>query len=65
MSHSIDKQRTALEQTKQAALAWWESLRPVDWSLRQHIDNPTVNTASANERRMAEAVAASVECGAI
>jgi hypothetical protein len=65
MAHSIEIQRSALEQTKRAALAWWEELRPFGWSLRQHLDNPTVNTFSKAESKMAECVAAAVECGAI
>lgn len=46
-------------------LAWWEELRPLGWSLRQHLDNPTVNTTSAAESKLAECVAEAVQCGAI
>lgn len=65
MAHSIDKQREVMEQTGLAALAWWEELRPLGWSLRQHLDNPTVNTTSAAESKLAECVAEAVQCGAI
>lgn len=54
-----------MEQTRLAALAWWEELRPLGWSLRQHLDNPTVNTTSAAESKLAECVAEAVQCGAI
>lgn len=65
MAHSIDKQREVMEQTRLAALAWWEELLPLGWSLRQHLDNPTVNTTSAAESKLAECVAEAVQCGAI
>lgn len=65
MAHSIDKQREVMEQTRLAALAWWEELRPLGWSLRQHLDKPTVNTTSAAESKLAECVAEAVQCGAI
>lgn len=65
MAHSIDDQRTNLTGLQQAALHWWEMHRPIGWTLRQHLDNPRVNTATPAERQLAESVAAAVECGAI
>lgn len=65
MPHSIDKQRDALAGVQRAALAWWESRRPAEWDLRQHLDTPAVNTHSPSDHRLAERVAAAVECGAI
>jgi hypothetical protein len=51
------KPKTDIERT---ALNWWRSLRPYAYSQRQHLANPLVNTMSAAEKRLANAVAAMV-----
>lgn len=43
-----------------AALGWWESRCPIGWTLAQHLDNPTVNTATLAEEGLALVVAARV-----
>lgn len=66
MTVTIEKQRDAQAATLQAALAWWESRRPVGYTLREHLDNPTVNArGSKAETTLAAAVAAAVEVGVI
>lgn len=40
-----------------AALNWWASLRPVGYTMEDHLKNPTVNTTSYAEERLANAVA--------
>ena len=40
-----------------AALCWWASLRPVGYTMEDHLKNPTVNTTSYAEERLANAVA--------
>ena len=40
-----------------AALCWWASLRPVGDTMEDHLKNPTVNTTSYAEERLANAVA--------
>ena len=65
MAHSIEKQRKALQSLDRAALAWWEQLRPDNWTLREHLENPTLNTKSAAEQALAAAVAAAVSLGAV
>lgn len=63
--HSLDKQRESLAALQQSALTWWEMRRPTRWSLAQHLRNPGVNTATPDELRLAKAVAAAVDCGAV
>lgn len=65
MALTIDKQREAGDAVLAAALAWWEAQRPLGWDLRKHLDNPTVNTQSAAEHTLAQAVADAVEVGRI
>lgn len=66
MAVTIENQREAQAAALQAALAWWESRRPVSWTLRQHLDNPAVNAhGSEAEKTLATAVAAAVEVGVI
>lgn len=65
MAHSLEKQRQALSELQAATLAWWEGHRPVGWDLREHLNNPDVNTTSTRDRLLAQAVAAAVECGAL
>lgn len=40
-----------------AAVAWWKGHRPVDWSDRDHLHNPTIN---AHDTEKSEALAAAV-----
>ncbi len=61
----VTEQHDTKAATLQAALAWWEALRPVSWTLRQHLDNPTINAGSKVEKALATAVAKAVEAGAI
>lgn len=65
MAITIERQREASDAVLQAALAWWETCRPVGWGLRQHLDNPRVNMRNEAEKRLAETVAAAVEIGLI
>lgn len=59
-------QRNAQSALLQAALSWWESLRPAGWDLRQHLDHPIVNAeGSEAETDLARAVASAVECGVL
>jgi hypothetical protein len=44
-----------------AALNWWASLRPVGYTMEDHLKNPTVNTTSYAEERLANAVAGYIE----
>jgi hypothetical protein len=41
-----------------AAVRWWARHRPVDWTLQDHMDNPTINTATPAEKKLALVVAA-------
>jgi len=43
-----------------AAVKWWRGRRPYEYRLKEHLDNPTVNTHDHNERRLAKAVAAAI-----
>ena len=39
----------------EAAMAWWRGRRPLEYSLRQHLSNPTINTMNDSERKLARA----------
>lgn len=39
------------------AMTWWQSLRPLVWDEAKHLAHPTVNTTTAAEKQLAEAVA--------
>lgn len=65
MDHSLDAQRDALALLQRAALAWWEEHRPADWTLRAHLDSPTVNTHGPVENELAVRVATCVEIGSL
>jgi hypothetical protein len=40
-----------------AAVAWWRSRRPLDFSEDEHLANPTVNTTDGAEADLARAAA--------
>lgn len=46
------------ERVLAAALAWWRMHRPLAYSEAEHIANPTINTTSESEKKLARAVAA-------
>lgn len=46
-----------IETVHGVAYQWWKSRRPVSFTEADHIANPTVNTTSAAEAAMAQAVA--------
>jgi hypothetical protein len=39
------------------AIHWWMGRRPVGWSDKEHLDNPTINCPTDRERSLALAVA--------
>ena len=39
-----------------AAESWWLGLRPINWTEAQHIENPTVNTTTDNEKALAKSI---------
>jgi hypothetical protein len=39
------------------AVRWWRSKRPIAWSETRHLANPTVNTCTDSEKRLATHVA--------
>ena len=46
-----------------AAIQWWEMHRPIAYTKQQHIENPSVNTATASEKQLAIHVAEYVKKG--
>lgn len=40
------------------AIEWWESKRPADWGLKEHLKHPHVNCSTKAEQNLATAVAA-------
>lgn len=36
-----------------AALYWWRQHRPVAWTEREHLDNPTINCIGVTEKQLA------------
>lgn len=45
------------ETLKKEILKWWYQFRPKGWSIRAHIENPTVNTTNEWNTRMAKIAA--------
>jgi hypothetical protein len=52
--------RTPLEQ---AAIRWWRSKKPCVYTLAEHLANPTINTTTDWEKRLAQAAAKAVRGG--
>lgn len=46
-----------------AALNWWKSHRPCDYSRKEHLDNPEINCMRGADHPLAVAVAAYVKGG--
>ena len=42
---------------EKAALAWWRGRRPVYFDETEHLKNPTINTTTDTEKRLASSVA--------
>jgi hypothetical protein len=40
-----------------AAKVWWKEKRPLDYSYKKHLENPTINTTTEAEKTLARAVA--------
>jgi hypothetical protein len=40
-----------------AAEVWWKARKPADWTLEQHLANPTINCEGDGERQLAQAAA--------
>jgi hypothetical protein len=40
-----------------AAAVWWKAHKPADWSLEQHLADPTINCDGDGERQLAQAAA--------
>ena len=51
------REEKARKEVERAALAWWSYLRPLGWTLDEHLAKPCVNTAGARETRVALACA--------
>lgn len=47
----------------EAAINWWEMLRPCVFNRKQHTENPAINTTSMAERNLAEAIGALFQAG--
>jgi hypothetical protein len=45
------------------AIAWWEGVRPLSFTLEDHLANPRINTSTDREKRLAEAVATYLQKG--
>lgn len=57
MDNKVDKRATILLELADAAVVWWVGKRPLAMSLQKHLENPTLNTATDREKRLALAVA--------
>jgi hypothetical protein len=47
-----------------AALSWWKWKRPVEWSVAEHLKNPTINTVTDREAKLARECAKVVQLDA-
>lgn len=52
------KEQRAPDAVVRAAMNWWRSRRPLAFSLKDHLENPTINTFDLRERALARACAA-------
>ena len=57
MSTRSDREQRARDAVVRAAMNWWRSRRPLAFSLKDHLENPTVNT-TLKESALARACAA-------
>ena len=48
---------TPLDVVGMSAYVWWKNLRPAQWTIHEHLDQPTVNTHGADEYDLAICVA--------
>lgn len=46
-----------MNEVEKAAYQWWRNKRPLSFSHREHLANPTVNTCTHAEARLAKAIA--------
>lgn len=44
-----------------AAYAWWRMKRPAQWTVTEHVANPTINCRGPEEHELAKAVADSIK----
>lgn len=58
-----DAQTAALLALEKSARLWWHQRRPVGWTRRKHLANPTVNCNGKDEIRLAEMVANWIKLG--
>lgn len=63
MPSSAEERRQASVRLLAMSRKWWESLRPVDWEVDQHLGNPTINTSTGAETELAEAIAGAIKAG--
>lgn len=60
-SETAESEVERLRAVAQAGLDWWENRRPLDWDESTHLANVAVNTVGPVERRLAVAVAQTVD----
>lgn len=56
MSKRTQRQQAVIE----AAIEWWESRRPSEWTEDEHVEHPTVSIGYAAGERLAAVVAKEV-----
>lgn len=45
------------QRVTEAAIKWWERKRPSEWTLKEHLSNPQINTVTDAEGELSKAVA--------
>lgn len=56
MAADAVNERTSHSALMRSAITWWESFRPLGWSLEQHLAMPHHRLLSATEKHLADAV---------
>ena len=46
-----------------AAKEWWRGKRPISYTRKKHLNNPTINTVGEAEKKLAEAVVSWIKIG--
>lgn len=54
---SDDRAIQLTKEIENAVLEWWESYRPITYSVKDHMGNPAVNMTRESAHRLAEAAA--------
>jgi len=59
----LQKPEEVLLEIADSAVHWWRNKRPASFTEKEHLENPTINTLSDSEKKIAVAVSKWVQFG--